>query len=294
MTQLIPIPDGVAEYARLKALLQTALPDWTGLDSDPLAYLVDLLVAEQIRQKRLLNSSGQAVLLATAQGDDLDELVALVDLTRNAGESDADLRARVRQQFLLVSRDTASYVEVIAGQVDGVADARLDRESATGRNATVYIQATGYTASDSTLRTAVQTHLNDEDTGKPWFAIFAVNAETRYAYTLTGQGQDAGIYYTAGSDLPALRSAVEAALDARMLAMQRLGRTIRAADLASTATAIDGVTGATFALSGEATTQSWRPAGATQNTQNTAQTLYARDRVVYVGSRGTISYNQDI
>lgn len=285
MPLIVVIPDATTEVNRIRTAIAAAVPDWANLDGDVIVYATEQQVADRIRAYNLLNSSGRALIVATAQGDDLDDLLGNFDLTRLPGESDAAFRARLPSAFSATSGNTADYVRTQALAVTGVVDAQLDRETATGRNATVYIQATGFTAPDAALRTTAQNYLNDESR-KPWDKLFTVAdaSASRYAYTLTAVGPDNGIIYNPSFDLAALQTAVDAALDAALLRAQRYNRAVRPSEFVQAALGVDGILAANFAFAGAAISQSWTIGSVT--TSNSATRLNARDRNVYIGTRG--------
>ena len=125
MVTIITVPELLPEINRRITQLRTALPEWTGDVSDPLYYVVAERVQNLINELETLNSSAKQLIIATATGDDLDELMSNYNLTCNAGESDADLRARLPRQFQALSKDTESYVKVQALSQAGVSDVAI-------------------------------------------------------------------------------------------------------------------------------------------------------------------------
>ena len=133
------------------------------------------------------------------------------------------------------------------------------------RQVDVYIQGTGYVASTANLRTAVQDFLNNGVVNgvsvSPWFAQFAVQTETRTAYTIDG---------TITYQNPATEASIAAAITAQELTERRLGRTVDASRFVGAALGVLGVISATLTLTPTP------PAGSNDT--------------VYVGSIGTITY----
>ena len=183
MVQLVTPPVLAAEVTRLTTELQTAIPDWRNDESSPVRYALEDRVREKIADYILLNTSGQALIVADATGNDLDHLLANFAMQRRSQESDADFRARVPAQWTGLNRDTAPGILNHVTGITGIDDASLTR----GANyaVTVYIQAAGYTASVPSLRTQAQNALNRDDF-KPWYADYTVAAETRTAFSIVG------------------------------------------------------------------------------------------------------------
>lgn len=288
MADILTVPNLAAEVARLRALIAAELTSWSNQDSSVIVYAIEQLVQLRLIDYRLFNSSADAFFVATATGADLDRIMANYDLTRNAGESDDTFRGRLTDQFNALNKDTAESAEVRARQVAGVTDASLDLESATGRNATVYIQGPGYTAPDTALRTAAASHLNDYDWA-PWYATFTVPAAgtSRRAYAVRGQGSGNGVWYDESQYTEtAMITAITASLEDTELRLRRYNQTVTAFDYENALASVPGVVRANLQFTGTAITDSWT-IGANTYT-NSADILYARRRYCYTGTIGTV------
>ena len=239
MAQIHDIPALDAETARITTAYRVALPDWRADRSGPLTYVAEIEAQYNIDRLRLLNSSGEALQLRTATGADLDDLVALVGLTRRTGEADAALRARVPLQLRGLSAYSEPGILDHIRTLDGVSDASLVR----GANyaITVYVQAAGFAASTPALRTAVQTALNAADY-KFIFMDFAVAAETRTDYSVDGT-----ITYDPAQTEAVIKPLVDAAVNANLLAQRRLNRQLSVSAVQAAALSVAGVQAAVLA-----------------------------------------------
>lgn len=101
----LPAPNVVSEpdfeqtLSNLKFRLTQAFPpaaDVLDLESEPLVKFLEIVAYELTLHRSMINQQARAVLLATASGADLDNLAAIIPLTRNTGESDAEFRARIQ------------------------------------------------------------------------------------------------------------------------------------------------------------------------------------------------------
>lgn len=233
MAQIHSVPTLGGETARIRAAYAAVIHEWRNDQSGPLTYVAEVEAQQNIDRLQLLNSSGNALQLRTATGSDLDDLVALVDVTRRVSETDAELRARVPIELRARAEFTVPAILDYVRALDGVSDASLDR----GANyaATIYVQADDYAASDATLRTAVQTALN-APAYKPVFVDFTVAAETRTAYTIRGT-----ITYSPDQTEADIKPLVDAAVEANLLAQRRLNRGLSLSAIDAAAVAIVGV-----------------------------------------------------
>lgn len=115
----LPPPDVVealdfeAVYEELRAAFATLYPDHDVLlESDPAIKLLELAAYREIQLRARINDAARAVMLAYAIGADLDNLAALFDTKRLAGETDASLRARTQlaQERYTVAGSVGSYI----------------------------------------------------------------------------------------------------------------------------------------------------------------------------------------
>ena len=96
--QVVDVPDYDTIRADLVADYTARYPDFTALlASDPVIKLIDAVAYLSLLHRQRVNDAARAVMLAFAEGGDLDHLAALLDVARLAGETDMALRARVQQ-----------------------------------------------------------------------------------------------------------------------------------------------------------------------------------------------------
>ena len=281
MVQLIEIPLAFNEVLRRRAELAVSAPNWTNDDSSVVVYNIEDYTRSEIENMRLLNSSGKALIVVDAEGDDLDELMSNFLLTRLPGESDRAFRARLPDAFNQLNKSTDGAVRARAIQVDGVVDASISRIVATPYNGTVYIQETNFVVSTPAVRTLAQTHLNEES-WKLWRDLFTVAAETRIEYEING------IVSHDGTNL-AISTQVNTAVVNTEINVRRLGRVITATDYIRNLTVLDGVVSVeiTFDLTATSgTTEAFTrlPDGSAANPPST----------VYVGTPGTVTVTRAI
>ena len=86
------LADMIARYSVLVPELAEAIQ----YESDPVRKLLEIAAYEKTLIGARVNNASKAVMLAFAQGPDLDHLAALIPLERHSGETDASFRARVQ------------------------------------------------------------------------------------------------------------------------------------------------------------------------------------------------------
>ncbi len=102
---LLPVPDVIEtldfedEYQASLQRFRVALGDqWSAaLESDPVIKLIELGAYEKVTLRARVNSAARAVLLPSSTGNDLDNLLALLDAERLDGELDPAFKERGRQ-----------------------------------------------------------------------------------------------------------------------------------------------------------------------------------------------------
>ena len=265
MVQLVATPDPGVEAVRLVGELQSQLPDWRADLSSPLRYALEQRAREKFAELSLLNVTGQQLIIGTATGPDLDDLLANFDMLRVPGESDAAFRARVPDAWAALSRETEPGLLRRLIEITPAGDASMMR----GANyaVTLWVQDEDYDASDAALRTAVQTTMNSA-TERPWYSNFTVSAETRTAYTITGT-----VTLEMGFVQSQVEPAVNTALDAALLAQRRLNRVPQLSPMIVAVHDVDGVASVNLVA-----------------TPGAALTATAAPGTVWVGTRGSLTY----
>lgn len=99
----LPTPEVIEELS-LKEILEQMIenfrkiaPEFSAyVESDPLIKLMEVCAYRELLLRQKLNQSAKANLLAFATGTDLDNLAAFYGVERKPGESDDDLRERIK------------------------------------------------------------------------------------------------------------------------------------------------------------------------------------------------------
>ena len=166
MPSLLTPVTGEAVRDRLIARVKTRVPTYVSDPSD-FVYAVCAEVGRLVELAfQLENATALQMLVRWADGDSLDELAALVGVSRESGESDAAFRSRIqRRPDDFGGVGSSAYIETAALNLTSVDDV-LVVPRANGQDIDVYIQspdAVGRTpASNPTdaIVTAVNTYLN--------------------------------------------------------------------------------------------------------------------------------------
>ncbi|CRH35832.1 Baseplate assembly protein J [Pantoea ananatis] len=207
------------------------------LESDPLVKLLQENAYQEVILRQRINEAAKAVMVAWANGSDLDQLGANNGVTRlvltpadntvtppveAVMERDEDFRARIAAAFegLSVAGPSGAY-EFHARSADGrVADASAISPSPASVTITV-LSREGNGAAGSDLLAIVNAALNDEDV-RPVADRVTVQSAQIVDYRV-----DATLYLYPGPEAEPIRAASEAKLKAFVNTQARLGRDIR-------------------------------------------------------------------
>ncbi|HEN3580691.1 TPA: baseplate assembly protein [Yersinia enterocolitica] len=207
------------------------------LESEPLVKLLQENAYREVILRQRVNEAAQAVMVAHANGSDLDQLGANNNVQRliitpsdpdaippiaAVMESDADFRLRIPQAFeaLSVAGPTGAY-EAHARRADGrVADASALSPSPACVTVTVLARAGNGEASPELLD-IVRAALNDEDV-RPVADRVTVQSAAIVDYQI-----DAVLYIYPGPEAEPVRAAAQARLEIYINTQRRLGRDIR-------------------------------------------------------------------
>ncbi|PQL06875.1 baseplate assembly protein [Pantoea ananatis] len=207
------------------------------LESDPLVKLLQENAYREVILRQRINEAAKAVMVAWANGSDLDQLGANNGVTRlvltpadtsatppveAVVERDEDFRARIAAAFegLSVAGPSGAY-EFHARSADGrVADASAISPSPASVTITV-LSREGNGAAGSDLLAIVNAALNDEDV-RPVADRVTVQSAQIVDYRV-----DATLYLYPGPEAEPIRAAAEAKLKAFVNTQARLGRDIR-------------------------------------------------------------------
>jgi phage-related baseplate assembly protein len=84
--------------------LKVRLPEWTAdLESDPAVKIIEVAAYRELLLRQRVNDAASSVMIAYAVGSDLDQIGAMFNVTRLAGETDEAYRARVQQGYSLLA-----------------------------------------------------------------------------------------------------------------------------------------------------------------------------------------------
>ncbi|MEH6775915.1 MAG: baseplate J/gp47 family protein [Cereibacter changlensis] len=236
--------DTEATIAAIKAKVLELAPELgpaLALESEPAVKLIEALAFFGVLHRARVNDAARAVMLATATGADLDNLAALLGVSRltlaaadpeaippapAVMEADADLRTRT--QLALEGFSTAgprgAYLFHALSASGEVLDASVVSPTPGTVLVTVLSRAGSGAASASLLAT-VAAALNDEDV-RPLCDEVIVQGATILPYSVT-----ASLRCFSGPDTSAVLAAAEAAVTTYVADSRRLGRALRRSGL---------------------------------------------------------------
>lgn len=237
--------DYEAIYTERKAMLLSLYPEdqraavarTLSLESDPIVKLLQENAYRELLWRQRVNEAARAVMVAFAQGDDLDQLGANFSVSRlvitpadNSTlpptpalmESDSDFRLRVQQSFegLSVAGSVGAY-QYHGRSADGrVADVSVISPSPASVTVSV-LSREGDGSASPELVAIVAAALNGEDV-RPVADRVTVQSAAIVPYEI-----DATLYLYPGPEKEPVRAAAEQKLKTYISAQHRLGRDIR-------------------------------------------------------------------
>ncbi|TAI86918.1 baseplate assembly protein [Pectobacterium versatile] len=237
--------DYEAIYIERKAVLLSLYPEdqraavarTLTLESDPLVKLLQENAYRELIWRQRVNEAARAVMVAYAQGDDLDQLGANFSVARLVitpaddstlpptpalMESDSDFRLRIQQSFegLSVAGSVGAY-QYHGRSADGrVADVSVISPSPASVTVSV-LSREGDGSASPELVAIVATALNGEDV-RPVADRVTVQSAAIVPYEI-----DATLYLYRSPEAEPVRAAAEQRLKAYISAQHRLGRDIR-------------------------------------------------------------------
>lgn len=247
----LPAPAVVEEldyetiYNERKAMLLSLYPEdqraavarTLTLESEPLVKLLQENAYRELLWRQRVNEAARAVMVAFAQGDDLDQLGANFSVSRLVitpaddstlpptpalMESDSDFRLRIQQSFegLSVAGSVGAY-QYHGRSADGrVADVSVVSPSPASVTVSV-LSREGDGSASPELVAIVAAALNGEDV-RPVADRVTVQSAAIVPYEI-----DATLYLYPGPEKEPVRAAAEQKLKAYISAQHRLGRDIR-------------------------------------------------------------------
>ncbi|MFJ5440130.1 baseplate assembly protein [Pectobacterium brasiliense] len=237
--------DYEAIYTERKAMLLSLYPEdqraavarTLTLESDPLVKLLQENAYRELLWRQRVNEAARAVMVAFAQGDDLDQLGANFSVSRLVitpaddstlpptpalMESDSDFRLRIQQSFegLSVAGSVGAY-QYHGRSADGrVADVSVISPSPASVTVSV-LSREGDGSASPELVAIVTAALNGEDV-RPVADRVTVQSAAIVPYEI-----DATLYLYPGPEKEPVRAAAEQKLKTYISAQHRLGRDIR-------------------------------------------------------------------
>lgn len=171
----LPPPD-VVEALDFEVIYQEILgnfkqlyPDWSAaLESDPVVKLLELAAYREILLRARVNDAARACMLPYAAGADLENLSALVGVTRltDGNAVEPDDRLRLRAQMALegetVAGSAGSYIFHALSSSNSVKDVAID-SPIPGQVRVTVLSTEGDGAPDASLISTVSDYLSEED-----------------------------------------------------------------------------------------------------------------------------------
>lgn len=242
----IPAPDVIEEldyetiYAQMLAKLKEFIPDFDdSIESDPAVRVLQVAAYFRLLDRQRVNDAARAVMLAYATGNDLDNLGALLGVTRliiteadeendieEVLESDTDFRRRITlaPEGYSVAGPRGAYIFHALSADSDVADASAISPAPCEVEVYILSRTSDGTASPAVLE-AVETALNDEDV-RPLGDRLTVTGATIEEYAI-----EADIHTFAGPDSAVVMAEAQSRIEAWVEGNRKLGRDITRAGI---------------------------------------------------------------
>ena len=225
----IPAPDVIETldfeeiYQEILDSFKTLYLDWTAaLESDPVVKLLELAAYREMLLRARVNDAARACMMAYATGSDLENLAALLGVTRltDGEEPELDDRLRLRAQMALegvtVAGSHGSYVFHALSASNLVKDVAVD-SPAPGQVRVTVLSTDGDGTPDSALINTVDAYLS-ADTRRPLTDEVIVEAAEIVPFAVTATLQ----IYPGPASSPIL-AAAQAAVQAYVFEHAKLG-----------------------------------------------------------------------
>lgn len=225
----IPAPDVVEAldfeeiYQEILTDFKALYPDWTAaLESDPVVKLLELSAYRETLLRARVNDAARACMMAYATGSDLENLAALLGVTRltDGEEPELDDRLRLRAQMALegvtVAGSHGSYVFHALSASNLVKDVAVD-SPAPGQVRVTVLSTDGDGTPDSELIDTVDAYLSAE-TRRPLTDEVTVEAAEIVPFAVTATLQ----IYPGPASAPIL-AAAQAAVQMYVFEHAKLG-----------------------------------------------------------------------
>jgi len=230
---LVAQPDHATRFASKLARLVTSLPAFSALvESDPAIKLLEADAFDEQLLAQAFNDAALQMLIAFADGANLEQLGALYGVTRleitpadpetatpAVMESDADLRARILlapHSFSVAGPERAYVYHALSASAD-VLDASATSPT-PGQVVVSVLSRTGDGTAPGATLDAVEAVLTDDAVRPLTDEVIVQSAD------IVSFGIDADLWLFAGPDRDLILDAARASLDAYLLKARRLGR----------------------------------------------------------------------
>jgi len=231
-------------YAANLAWFSAAIADTGGtfdatVESDPVVILLQAVSYRELVLRQRVNDAARAVMVAYAQGPDLDALGALLGVARSVItpadppndvaevlESDSDFRRRIvlaPEGFSVAGPEGAYIFHAISASPD-VRDASVISPE-PGEVVVTILSRTGSGEPSPELIATVEAALSDDDM-RPLTDLVTVNPAEIIPFTV-----EADITFFAGPDRAVVLAAARAQLDDHLAESRRLGRDVTRAGI---------------------------------------------------------------
>jgi len=216
-----------AVVADLKADFLIRYPDALSvidLESEPVTKMLEVAAYRETILLNRINQGAQAVMLATSTGADLDNLAALIPLTRLAGESDEAFAARIQlaPEAFSTAGPRGGYEFHARSVSAAVGDVYVDEP--TPGAVDVYILP-ALNADPTGLLPAIDAVLNADEV-RPLTDFVSVKPFVSVEFTI-----DAQLDIAAGPDSATVIAASNAALQTYLAERRKFGRDVTRAGL---------------------------------------------------------------
>ncbi|MFC0119026.1 baseplate assembly protein [Pseudoalteromonas xiamenensis] len=204
-------------YEQMQQTLQTEIPDFTSLPSDPVNKLLELTAYRELLLRQRVNDAARSVMLAFAQGKDLDHLGALFGVARKSEEGDERYRERIPlslESYSMAGTMGAYQYQTLSASKQ-VKDVFVD--STKPGIVDVHVLAE-QDSNGPAVKGVVEAHLNDEDIRPLTDKVIVHLVEpTRYSI-------EARIFFNVGVSTEPVKLAIHKALDTFIREHFRLGK----------------------------------------------------------------------
>lgn len=220
---VVEVLDFEVIYQEILTAFKALYPDWTAaLESDPVVKLLELAAYREALIRARVNDAAQACMLAYATGGDLENLAALLGITRLSDDNtvESDDRLRLRAQMALegetVAGSSGSYIFHTLSASNLVKDVAIDSPT-PGQVRVTVLSTAGDGEPDSGLLDTVNAYLS-ADTRRPLTDEVIVEAAEIIPFAV-----EATLYVYAGPAPEPIMAAAQAAVQAYVTGHAKFG-----------------------------------------------------------------------